>query len=94
MPKRTPPVPVPVGFKWCFGCSALLPHSRFFRERRQPDGRSHRCRQCRRRGQQQRREIERIVAEAAERIGAAAYRQSSAPEPNLPTRVRWPGVCH
>lgn len=81
MPRKIVPVPVPPGHRWCFGCSRLLPLGAFAVERRDPEGRTTRCRQCRRRARRERREREAILEEAAERI-LAAYRRQLPADPD------------
>lgn len=76
MPYKKVPVPVPAGSRWCFGCSRVLPLDAYPPDRRNPEGRATRCRCCRRRSQAERRKINRILDDAAERIEAAYARQA------------------
>lgn len=46
MPRKTPPVPVPVDHAYCFGCASVLPRSAFHTDRRKPTGHACRCRSC------------------------------------------------
>lgn len=75
MPRKIVPVPVPPGHRWCFGCSRLLSLGAFSVERRNPEGRTMRCRRCRLRARRELRERQAIIEEAAARIEAAFYRQ-------------------
>ena len=43
---KKPPVPVPAGHKYCFGCSKLLPLDSFHRLRADSDARQARCSAC------------------------------------------------
>ena len=75
MPCKIVPVPVPPGSRWCFGCSRLLPLGAFAVERRDPEGRTKRCRRCLHRARHERRERQAIIEEAVARIEAAYRRQ-------------------
>lgn len=46
MPRKSPPVPVPVDHAYCFGCASVLPRSAFYTDRRKPTGHGHRCKSC------------------------------------------------
>ncbi len=46
MPKKTPPVPMPVDHAYCFGCASVLPTASFYPDRRQIAGHGHRCKSC------------------------------------------------
>ncbi len=46
MPRKTPPVPVPVDHAYCFGCASVLPSSAFHTDRRKPTGHACRCKVC------------------------------------------------
>lgn len=43
---KTPPVPVPAGQKYCFGCDQPLPLDAFHRRSDRSDGRSAPCKTC------------------------------------------------
>ena len=46
MPRKSPPVPVPVDHAYCFGCASVLPRSAFYTDRRKPTGHANRCKSC------------------------------------------------
>ncbi|RVT93424.1 hypothetical protein [Sphingomonas crocodyli] len=44
--RKTPPVPVPDGSKFCFKCKLVLPLALFAKDAKQYDGKKHDCRRC------------------------------------------------
>ncbi|GGD61785.1 hypothetical protein [Croceicoccus mobilis] len=60
---KTPPVPVPAGHKFCFGCSSLLPIDDFPRRRADSDLRTSRCSACQQTARDDRKHAKRIERE-------------------------------
>ena len=44
--KKTPPVPVPAGHKYCFKCKTVKPIKAFNRDKSRRDGRRDKCSVC------------------------------------------------
>lgn len=90
MPAIKVPVAVPDGAKWCNTCKAVKPLHRFDKDRRNPDGRLHRCTPCRRRKAKERDQIARIIRqsvaemEARQAAKAAEIAANYKPEPFEP----------
>lgn len=65
---KTPPIPVPAGHKFCFGCSAALPLDAFHRRKGRADGRSAPCKACVKAAQPRYRQMGQLFAETMDRM--------------------------
>lgn len=67
---HTPPVPVPAGYKFCFGCSQPLPFHAFHRRADRSDGHGSPCKACVKARRPRYREMSRLYRETCARLSA------------------------
>ncbi len=67
---KTPPVPVPAGQKYCFGCSQPLPLSAFSRRPERADGRGAPCKACAKARRPRYRAMGKLYRETCQRLSA------------------------
>lgn len=85
MPRKIPPVPVPAGHKYCFGCTTVHRLSAFTADRRKPDGCATRCRACIADKRRERQELDAMIeALLAETAAYRALHPSKPYEPPIP----------
>ena len=65
---KTPPVPVPLGYRFCFMCERLLPLASFGPRRTSWDGRQSNCRPCTRVSSKRSQQLRKSILETVQRL--------------------------